>query len=195
MSAVMILGDDCLGGTYVLRMRVAQDVWVRFGRFQGGDPVLIPQGEILYLGSAMRGLASRVLRHALRSEDKPAHGLYEPLLAEMREVGLVSDRFRSPMQKKLHWHIDYLLDKTTALSKAQVSVSLTHAILIRSQERLEGELGAWLLVQPEIIVLASGLGASDVKGHTHLLGVKAEESDILWARLLDSIDTEYNKIV
>jgi len=183
MNNVLVVGDESLGGTYLLRMRVAQNIEVRFGRFQGGEPVLIPRGEMLYLGSAMRGLASRVLRHALRSGDKPAHGLYEPLLAEMKTVGLInacteqclSNRFRPPTQKKLHWHIDYLLDET--------AVMLTHAIFIRSHERLEGELGAWLLAEEETAVLAPGLGASDLKGHTHLLKVQANE--IWWQKIVD----------
>lgn len=177
MSSVTIFGDDSLGGTYVLRMRVDEAVAVRFGRFQDGELVLIPPGEMLYLGSAMKGLASRVLRHALRSGDKPAHGLYEPLLAKMRKVGLAGDRFRPPTQKKLHWHIDYLLDET--------AVTLTHIILIRSQERLEDELGGWLLAQPETSVLVPGLGASDVKGHTHLLTVQADET--WWEGIPDQI--------
>ena len=184
-SLVTILGDESLGGTYFLRIRVAQDVAVRFGRFQGGESVVIPQGEMLYLGSAMKGLASRVLRHALRSGDKPAHGLYEPLLYKMREDGLVNGRFHPPLQKKLHWHIDYLLDETPALSKAEVSVTLTHAILIRSQERLEDKLGTWLLAQPEIIELAPGLGASDVRSHTHILGVSSNVGRF-WERLWDA---------
>ncbi len=125
----------------------------------------------------MRGLASRVLRHALRSGDGVAHGLYEPLLAEIRKVGLVSDCFHPSAQKKLHWHIDYLLDETAVL--------LTHTILIRSQERLEASLGAWLLAQPETCVLVPGLGASDVKGHTHLLTVLADES--WWEGIPDQI--------
>ena len=181
LSSVTILGDEFMGGSYILRLQVARDLNVRFGRFQGGELVRIPQGDMLYLGSAMRGLASRVLRHALRSGDKPAHALYEPLLMEMREAGMVnvctersrSGRFHPPTHKKLHWHIDYLLDET--------AVSLTHAILIRSQERLEGKLGEWLLVQPETIVLVPGLGASDVKGHTHLLAVQANE--VWWTML------------
>jgi Uri superfamily endonuclease len=185
ISSVTVIGDESLGGTYILRMRVTRDIGVRFGQFQGGEPILISQREMLYLGSAMKGLGSRVLRHALRSGDKPAHGLYEPLLAKMRKVGLVGDRFRPPTQKKLHWHIDYLLDETPALSKAEVSVTLTHAILIRSQERLEDELGEWLLAQPETSVLVPGLGASDVKGHTHLLTVQADES--WWAGIPDQI--------
>jgi Uri superfamily endonuclease len=168
MSLVTVIGDESLGGTYLLRMRVAQDISVRFGRFQGGEPVLIPKGEMIYLGSAMRGLASRVLRHALRTGDKPAHRLYDSLLLKMEEVGLISGRFHPPTQKNLHWHIDYLLDETAVL--------LTHALLIRSQERLEASLGAWLLAQPETCVLVPGLGASDVKGHTHLLTVLADES-------------------
>ena len=175
LPSVTVLGDGSLGGTYILRLRVVQDVNVHFGRFQGGEPVQIPRGEMLYLGSAMRGLASRVLRHALRTGDKPAHVLYE-LLLELREAGMVnacteqsrSGRSRLPSHKKLHWHIDYLLDET--------AVSLTHVILIRSEERLEDKLGEWLLVQPETFVLVPGLGASDVKGHTHLLGVQADET-------------------
>jgi len=178
MNNVLVVGGESLGGTYLLRMRVAQNIEVRFGRFQGGEPVLIPRGEMLYLGSAMRGLASRVLRHALRSGDKLPHGLYEPLLTEMQKVGLVNGRFRPPTQKKPHWHIDYLLDETP--------VTLTHTILIRSQERLENKLGEWLLAQPELFLLVPGLGASDVRGHTHLLGFKNDESN-MWETLVDKL--------
>jgi Uri superfamily endonuclease len=156
-------------------MQVKQDSLVHFGRFQGGEPILVPQGDLLYLGSAMRGLASRVLRHALRTGDKPDHELYAPLLSVMRETGLVNGRFQPPAHKKLHWHIDYLLDET--------AVSLSHVILIRSQERLEAKLGEWLLAHPEILELASGLGASDVKGHTHLLRVLADEG--WWAAIIN----------
>jgi hypothetical protein len=116
----------------------------------------------------MRGLASRVLRHALRSGERPRHGLYAPLLVKIREAGLVDGRYRPPTTKKLHWHIDYLLDDT--------AVTLTHAILIRSEARLEERLADWLLARPETFVLVPGLGASDARGQTHLLGVRADEA-------------------
>jgi Uri superfamily endonuclease len=148
-------------------MRAAADISVRFGRFRGGEPVPIPAGEMVYVGSAMGGLASRVLRHALRSGEGRRHDLYAPLLLKMRETGLVDGRYRPPTRKKLHWHIDYLLDET--------AVALTHAILIRSEVRLEEKLADWLLARPETFVLAPGLGASDARGQTHLLGVRADE--------------------
>jgi Uri superfamily endonuclease len=187
MKRVTVLGEGAAGGAYLLRICVLSDVMVRFGRFQRGEPVWVPAGEMAYLGSAMGGLASRVLRHALRSGEKPRHALYVPLLAEMREAGLVSGRFRPPSQKKLHWHIDYLLDET--------AVALTHAILIRAEERLEEALGEWLLAQRETAVLLPGLGASDVRGQTHLMKVQAGET--WWAQLVEerfdqSISLFYN---
>ncbi len=171
--SVIILGDNAPGGSYILQLRITHEILVRFGQFKDGEPILVPAGEMLYLGSAMRGLASRVLRHCLRTGDKPIRTLYKPLFTEMKQVGLVNGRFQPPTKKKLHWHIDYLLDET--------AVSLTHATLIRSQERLEGKLGEWLLAQPETAVLAPGLGASDVKGHTHLLRIQ-KNSGRFWER-------------
>ena len=175
MAFVTILGDHSLGGAYILRIKVLQTISVTFGRFQGGEPLPVPHGELLYVGSAMRGLAGRVLRHARRSGAKPVQPLYALLLAEMQAVGLANGRLRPPSPKKRHWHIDYLLDKT--------AVVLTHTLLIRSPVRLEEELAAWLLAQPETSVLASGLGASDVQGHTHLLQTVADV-DLFWERLL-----------
>jgi Uri superfamily endonuclease len=161
---VIIVGDESVGGSYILRLQVERPLKIHFGRFQRAKPVLVPQGEMLYLGSAMRGLASRVLRHALRTGNKPTHALYEPLLLNMQKAGLANGHFHQPSKKKLHWHIDYLLDET--------AVRLKQALLIRSEKRVEGQLGEWLLAQPETFVLVPGLGASDVKGHTHLLGIR-----------------------
>ena len=177
---IAICGDGpSLGGTYILRLTVAQPLQVQFGRFQNGQPIQIPSGEMLYLGSAMRGLASRVLRHATRTKGKPEQDLYEPLRIKMEEQGLIHGRFRPPTQKKLHWHIDYLLDEPT--------VSITHVILIRSNQKLEFELGEWMLAQPETAVLAPGLGASDVRAHTHLLHL-AGNAERLWDALIVKSD-------
>ena len=104
----------------------------------------------------------------------PAHALYDPLFRDMKQAGLINGRFQPPAQKKLHWHIDYLLNES--------AVSLSHVMLIRSQVRLEGKLGQWLLAQPETAVLLPGLGASDVKGHSHLLRIE-KDSERLWRRL------------
>ncbi|PID86779.1 MAG: hypothetical protein CSB13_02565 [Chloroflexi bacterium] len=51
---------------------------------------------------------------------------------------------------------------------------------------MEPELGEWLLAQPETGSAAPGVGASDVKGHTHILAVPGEAS-LLWPRISAAI--------
>ena len=49
---ITITGDDSQGGAYVLRIRLARDVSVRFGRFRKGEPIAMRAGTYLYVGSA-----------------------------------------------------------------------------------------------------------------------------------------------
>lgn len=166
MNPITVIGDPAaVGGAYLLRLWVAAPLAVAFGRFCQGRPLPIPPGEMMYVGSARRGLAARLLRHASRSGDRPAQPLRAAMLAEFPALGLADRSVRPPAGKKLHWHIDYLLQET--------AVSLTHALLIRSPLRLEARLGQWLNAQPETGVIAPGLGARDVAGGTHLLTLNA----------------------
>ena len=48
------------------RVRLAAPRAVVFGRFRGGQPIAVPAGDIFYVGSALGGLAARLLRHATR---------------------------------------------------------------------------------------------------------------------------------
>lgn len=75
---------------------------------------------------------------------------------------------RPPAGKKFHWHVDYLVEET--------AVTLSHVLLFRSPARLEELLGRWLGAQPETFIVVPGLGARDVRGSTHLLGVQAPEA-------------------
>ncbi len=163
-EVVVFLGDaSVVSGTYLLRIEVAEGTAVRFGRFRGGEIIPIPAGTYLYAGSAMRGLGGRLLRHASRTEPQNPHPI-RPILAEVLRVASIIGRI--PQQKRLHWHVDYLLEQPRA--------ALTEVIVIRSRARLEEQVADWLMGLAETAVLAPGLGASDHRGHTHLLCVPSE---------------------
>lgn len=182
MSAIVVLGDERQqGGVYLLRLRVAEPLAVRFGRFRGGAVVAVPAGEAVYVGSARRALAPRLLRHASRANGGP-HPIRAQMLDEFAAVGLGA--LRVPAGKKLRWHVDYLVEET--------AVSLTHALLIRIAEPLEEPLAHWLAARPEIRPIAPGLGASDAGpggAPAHLLAVAA--SDDWWVNALSDIEVLY----
>lgn len=184
LPPVTILGGDHPGGAYVLRIRVNQPLALRFGGFKRGKRISLPVGDYLYVGSAIASkgsmkLAARLLRHATRSGKKPPHPIRQELQTSFRLSGLASGDLVPPKEKKLHWHVDYLLDEST--------VQLVNALLLRVQYRLEGQLGRWLASQPETVVFEAGLGASDLAGNTHLLRVEA--GDDWWLALPDQLTT------
>ena len=189
-NCITIDGEaTCSGGVYVLHVRVAAPLSVVFGRFRGGQPVAVPAGDYLYVGSALGGLAGRLLRHATRSavrsralqcdlgpeedraealdyEPKAPHAIRDELAARLAAAGLAA---RPPAVKRLHWHIDYLLDEPDA--------ALAGVWAWRTAAPLESALAAWLLTLPGVIPLAPSLGASDDRGRTHLLRVAEWNTD------------------
>ena len=174
MDTVLLLGEAGPGGTYVLRLAVAQPLAISFGRFAGGELIPIPAGAILYTGSALgqaggAALARRLLRHATRSGAQPPHPIRTDIERAFAAAGAAEVALRPPRQKRLHWHVDYLLD--------QPQVSLTHIIALRSQQRLEAAVSQLLQADPLTGVLRPGLGASDLPGHTNLLLATA---DVAW---------------
>lgn len=167
LQPILIWGDESPGGTYLLRLQVQRGIAVRFGRFRQGQPIVVPAGECLYIGSAMRGLAARLLRHASRTDvNQP-----QPIRAELRDAfvaaGLVKGQ-RPFSPKRLHWHIDYLLE--------QPEVVLSQVVALRSTVKWETAVADWLAKDPATFIIAPGLGAQDDPGHTHLLGVNADEA-------------------
>jgi Uri superfamily endonuclease len=170
---ITVLGDDAQSGSYLLRMRIRQPITVIFGRFDGGKAHNFSRGEALYVGSAMNGLAPRLIRHATRSGSKPPHPIRQHMLAYFPTVSL-GKALRLPVAgKKLHWHVDHLLD--------QESVELHHTIIIRSRRRLEVSLAHFLAQEPATSILVKGLGASDAPGSTHLMAINA--SEVWWRQL------------
>jgi Uri superfamily endonuclease len=180
INCITIGGDATVyGGVYVLWIHMAAPRTVTFGRFQGGRPIAVPAGDYLYLGSALGRLAARLLRHATRAsvrspalqrapgwgeerakalDYEPGHTIRDELAARLAAAGLAA---RLPVAKRLHWHIDYLLDEPDA--------TLAGVWAWRTAAPLERALAGWLAGQPGVAPLAVGLGASDDRGRTHLL--------------------------
>lgn len=156
-----MLGDGTASGAYLLRITALADLCLAFGRFQAGRLFSLPAGDYLYVGSAMGGkLAARLLRHAIRTPGKPPHAV-RPLLEEhLSGLGFTIPRIAP---KRLHWHVDYLLDDQQA--------ELTGILTIRSDIRLEDRLADRIVHLPGIGVIHPGLGASDCRNHTHLLAM------------------------
>ena len=185
LATVAILCDNPIdspveSGAYVLRMRVAAPLSLSFGRFQGGRPVTVPEGEVLYVGSAMgrRGsgtLARRLLRHATRTPPLPPHPIRDELLVRLQKADMGGPALAPPAGKRLRWHVDYLLDRPEA--------TLTHVLAIRSRHPLEATLAQRLNEDPCTAIIAPGLGASDSPAPAHLLRLDAPPS--WWEALVD----------
>ena len=163
-------GRESQGGTYLLWLTVNQPLSIRFGRFQAGESVSVPQGDYLYVGSALaqKGattLARRLLRHASRSDGQSPQPIRQKMLDLFSKTDLGPTPLHPPTGKKLRWHVDFLLD--------ELATELTAVSLIRSPQRLEEPLSRWLLGLPEVTPLVPGLGATDDPGSTHLLCVTA----------------------
>jgi Uri superfamily endonuclease len=99
------------------------------------------------------------------------------MLDEFRTFGFGTSDLLPKTGKHFRWNVDYLLD--------QPSVALVGAYLIRSEKRIEAEIGKLLENDPSTVVFAPGLGANDIRGNTHLLRVDAD--DRWWDRLIQKL--------
>ncbi|MFA6108733.1 MAG: GIY-YIG nuclease family protein [Candidatus Latescibacterota bacterium] len=180
-TPVVILGAEALGGAYLLRIRLRRGVRLRFGRFQGGRPISLTAGEYVYVGSALArpgsaALARRLLRHATRAGGG-SHPVRPVLLQVLRDTGLAPGAMRPPATKRLHWHVDYLLEHRAA--------ALIGVVALRTSTAREDDLAALLAAEPRTRMVARGLGASDAAGQTHLFGVPADAA--WWTGLVGRI--------
>jgi len=172
-------GSNERQGTYLLFISLSKPVQLAFGRFMKGKKLLLPAGYYLYLGSALgKGdnafpLARRLLRHTSRSGNRKPHAIGKKLWRVLRKNRVAGDTAHCIRQKKLHWHIDYLLDRAES--------RIFHIVIIRSAEKLEAALSRYLDAHPKTSVLALRLGAQDTKNSTHLL--QCTEPDALLEEL------------
>lgn len=164
-----IFGRNYRMGSYILLIRVSKPVELAFGMFQHGRRFKIPEGDYLYIGSALGSgkkgapLARRLLRHASRSAGQAPHGIRSALMRLCCDDHFIETAAINPSEKKLRWHADYLLDRHEA--------EIDHIIIIRSPLRVEQQLSKLLEALPETALLARGLGAQDTPNSTHLLSI------------------------
>ncbi len=170
-------GNNSREGSYLLLIDLRAPVRLSFGRFMGGREMPLGRGSYLYVGSALGSrkgawpLASRLLRHASRSAEKPPHELREGLLGYFRSAGF--DSKPGSAGKRLHWHIDHLLDLPEA--------ELAHVVMVAGPERLEHRLAELAASMPGVSPVAEGLGAQDATTGTHLF--KVDDPEELLGRL------------
>jgi Uri superfamily endonuclease len=181
-SSIVVLGDESRAGSYLLRVRLAADLLLAFGRFRGGKVIDLPAGDYLYVGSALaaRGgvsLARRLVRHATRTGEKAPHAIREGMLDRFAEIGLGEGNLLPRNGKTLFWNVDHLLDRTEA--------EIVGVIALRGDRRLERELGQFVECDPATAVFERGLGANDVPGNTHILRLHA--GDDWWGALPHSL--------
>lgn len=182
LPALTFLGGASTSGSYVLRIRLASPVELAFGRFKGGKRIALEPGEYADIGSALgrRGsvsLGRRLVRHASRTGVKPPHPIRSEMLERFPSLRLGANLLPAN-GKNLFWNVDHLLDRDEA--------TLTAAIVIRSDARMEREIGQLLERDTATVVFERGLGANDVPGNTHILRVDADEA--WWVDLPKRLD-------
>ena len=181
-DGIIIWGERAESGAYLLRIRIDRSLTVAFGRYRGGRSIPVPAGYVLYVGSAMgqRGsttLARRLLRHATRSGKRQAHPIRALLLQRLRRARMGPGRLRPPTAKRLHWHVDYLLNEPKATIDA--------LLILRSSHRQEDALASLVAGSSHTTELSRGLGATDAGGRTHLLLLHGGAS--AWRHLLRTV--------
>ncbi|MFX0064620.1 MAG: DUF123 domain-containing protein [Candidatus Hermodarchaeota archaeon] len=183
LSPIIVLGTSSQAGSYILRIKVSEDLHLVFGRFKKGKMIHLPVGEYVYIGSALAtkgamSLALRLVRHATRSGKKPPHKIRSKMIQFFKNIELGKDNLLSRKAKNLYWNIDYLLD--------QMAAELTHVIIIRSHQKLEEKIGKILEREPFTVIIEKGLGANDISGSTHIL--RTEGDGNWWKVLIQKLD-------
>ncbi len=168
-----IFGTKYRTGSYILLIHLSDSLRLAFGRFQQGKLFTLPEGDYLYIGSALgknmggAPLARRLIRHASRSGGKVPHAIREAMVMLFREENDSENRIIAASDKKLRWHIDYLLDHNEA--------EIDHVVIIRNPLRVEHMLAELLEPLPETALIAPRLGAQDTRNSTHLLRITNRE--------------------
>jgi len=130
---------DAEPGTYALLLKLDNQERITIGKLGTFD---FPVGYYLYVGSALGpgGLWARLARHRRDSENSPGSS-------------------SSQRGKKLHWHIDYLLQRA----------QLSEVWSVASEERLECKWSEVARGLSGAQVLARGFGSSDCRCPAHLI--------------------------
>jgi Uri superfamily endonuclease len=157
---------DAEPGTYALLLKLDKQERITIGKLGTFD---FPAGYYLYVGSALGpgGLRARLARHRRGSESSPGRGVrgvspQSPLTPpeRVKAAPLTALQPNSDQTgKKLHWHIDYLLQR----------VQLIEVWSVASEERLECKWGEVASRLSGAQVPVRGFGSSDCRCPTHLI--------------------------
>ena len=176
-SQFTVFGNKYRMGSYILFIRISSPFQLAFGKFQQSRLFTIPESDYLYIGSALGGnksgnpLARRLIRHASRSDGKAPHEIRAALINFFSKDDIALKNAIKPSTKKIHWHIDYLLDRPEA--------AISHIMMIRSPMKMERKLSELLESLHETSMLAPRLGAQDTPNSTHLLQI-TDKTTILY---------------
>jgi sugar fermentation stimulation protein A len=144
-------------GVYVLVISLPNDIDVQIGAL---GTQRFDAGDWVYVGSAF-GDGSTSLEHRIRRHFS--------------------------REKKIHWHIDMLL---------QVTGPPTQVIWSESEEKRECEIANKLRQDERFIVGPKGFGSSDCKAHcgTHLFKYNRKKTVETLQRLFSEFGFEYNSL-
>jgi Uri superfamily endonuclease len=137
---------DSEPGTYALLLKLDKQEKITIGKLGTFN---FPAGHYLYVGSALGpgGLRARLARHR-RSRERS------------------SGSNRGQTGQKLHWHIDYLLQRA----------QLVEVWSVASADRLECKWGQVARRLPGAQVPVRGFGSSDCRCLAHLIYFRARPS-------------------
>jgi Uri superfamily endonuclease len=144
-------------GTYALLLKLDKQERITVGKLGTFD---FPAGYYLYVGSALGpgGLQARLARHQRGSENS-------------------SQSSSSQRGKKLHWHIDYLLQRG----------QLIEVWSVVSEERLECKWSEVARGLSGAQVPVRGFGSSDCRCLTHLIYFSARPNREQFERALQKL--------
>ena len=124
---------DLLTGSYCLVLRIKKDIKIKIGKL---GKILFKKGIYIYIGSGMNNLIKRIERHLGKNKKS---------------------------KKRLHWHIDYLLqNKDTEIID----------VFIKESTKKEEEIIA-NFVKKHSLGFIKNFGATDSKLKSHLYYVKS----------------------
>ena len=99
-----IFGTKYRCGSYLLLIHLSKPIQLAFGRFQQRKLFTLPEGEYLYIGSALgksgSPLAQRLLRHASRSYAQQPHAIRAPMVTLFMQEGLIEKQALNAHEKK-----------------------------------------------------------------------------------------------
>jgi Uri superfamily endonuclease len=147
-------------GTYALLLRLDKRERITVGKLGTFD---FPVGYYLYVGSALGpgGLRARLARHRRGSDSS-------------------SQPNPDPTGKKLHWHIDYLLQRA----------QLVEVWSVTSEERLECKWGEVASGLSGAQVPVRGFGSSDCRCPAHLIYFSARPNPEQFGQVLQRLDRD-----